>query len=220
MRYTQNYLKIMVLITAACILANFSSQEDGQTPNAVHATNFFGIITPLQGDPIKVENISISGLFENIPVYAIPANVDTDPSVNTTRLRLTEITSLNTVFDPNGKPKLLVFKGRDYIEIAVQFKDKTIKHYIIERSRQIFCYESFDALPKREFSFEGIKKLLIEGFTTRDRLCDAENKLRQLVVRAIGNLKAGIALVDKEDIKNNLNKIVIDLENGVKEIAR
>lgn len=219
MQYISKHLKMAALAAIFCVLANFSGQDEMQTPNAVHSTNFFGIVIPLQGDPIKVENISISGLFDTIPVYAIPLNTDTDPAVNTTRLRLSDITSITTVF-VEGKPKVLNFKGRDYVEINVEFKDKTINTYIIERSRQIFCYESFDALPKREFSLEGIKKLIVEGSSSRDRLCDAENKLRQATSRLIGSLKSEFASIDNPEQKEALLKVIENFENETKETTR
>lgn len=219
MQYPVKNIKIVALTAIFFILANFSSQDELQTPNAVHSTNFFGTVIPLQGDPIKVENISISGLFDTIPAYAIPINTDTDPAVNTTRLRLSDIMSIATVF-VEAKPKVLTFKGRDYIEIQVEFKDKTIKTYIIERSRQIFCYESFDALPKREFSLEGIKKLKIEGFSSRDRLCDAENKLRQATSRLVGSLKSEFEHIDNQQHKDSLYKVLENFEKETKEISR
>lgn len=188
------------LISLTGLLRGFSSQDDTSSTRPTHALQFFGTIATANGETIKVENISISGLIEGIPVYAIPVAPDVDPATNTTRLRLADTGTITTTYEQN-KAIIRTFRGREYVEIQVEFKDKTVKPYIIERSRQIFCYESFDMRPKREFSFEAVKKCIIEGSITRDSCNEAEQKLRKNTEQFLTDIEAQLQQISDEPAK-------------------
>ncbi len=156
-------LCLMSIVT----LANFSSESsvEGRQKNKI---NFCGTLTDIQGNTFNVENISISGSYDRIPVYQKPKNPDTKPDVNTTRLDLKEVAVIKL---PSAEPVISKFKNREYIDIIVVSNDKkrTESNYIIELNRKIMCDEVNDAGPiEKEISFQALGKLEINGYSYRD----------------------------------------------------
>jgi hypothetical protein len=156
------------------MLANFSSQNsvDGHQKNKI---NFCGTLTDIQGNTLDIDNISIAGSYDRIPVYQKPTNPDTKPDINTTRIDLQEVAAIKL---PSPEPVISKFKNREYIDIVIVSNDaqRTEKQYIIDLNRKILCDELNDAGPiEKEISFQALGNLEINGYTYRD----PENKGRK-----------------------------------------
>lgn len=174
---------ILLSISAVMLLVNagFRSEEGEEKP----AINFYGKLKPIGGPIQKIENILISGTYENIPFYGIPADSTADPKSNTTEIDLSQLKELKlTKFDKMGKG-IKKFNNREYIEVTVTFEKKkeaaqptdltdglwyVEKNYLVERSRKVLCdiVEVADTPLNKELRFEAIEKISIEGYKARE----------------------------------------------------
>lgn len=161
--------KINLALGAFLLCANFSMDQSGGevTGGGVKPiVNFKGTITDNTDKKFGVEHISISGLYKQIPVYAVPLNLknsDYNPTINTVRLDLAEI---NKITVPNPET-LLTFKNRTYIIIDVYSNNapNTKNNYLIENSKKVLCDEVNQAGPiERELQFSAIKEITINGY--------------------------------------------------------
>jgi hypothetical protein len=157
----------LFLILLCCTQLSKQSTDVREKPRI----NFKGEIIRPNNKVYEVENITISGLYQQIPLYAVPENKMSDPSEDTTFIELSEISELYPA-KANAREALHTFKDRDYIEITVVWKDskKTTENYIIEATRKILCDTISEAGPiERELSFFALKKLILKGYAYRDR---------------------------------------------------
>ncbi len=154
---------------AFLLCANFSMDQSGGevTGGGVKPiVNFKGQITDNTEKTFQVENISISGLYKQIPVYAVPSNLkdsEYNPTVNTIRLDLAEIKKI-TVLNPET---LLTFKNRTYIVIDVYSNNApdTKNSYLMENSKKVLCAEVNPAGPiERELQFSAIREIVIDSY--------------------------------------------------------
>lgn len=194
-----NKYSSLVLACAAlvCLMnTGYQSTEKKEAP----AINFKGTVRT-NGDQDKAENITISGLYENIPLYGIPQGAETSPTTNVTNVRLDEIDAIR---HKPGAASIKEFQKRDYVEIEVEFKQQKKKNYLVERSRKLY-YEipfsdpSIKPLAK-EVSFEALSELLITGYTQKTRSeMTAQPKEQSAAKEAIcAQAKKDIATLEKE----------------------
>lgn len=180
-----------------CLMnTGFQSTEKKEAP----AINFKGIVRT-NGDHEKAENISISGLYENIPLYGIPKASDTSPTTNVTHVRLDEINAIR--YKP-GKESIKEYQKRDYVVIEVEFKTGKKQNYLVERSRKLY-YEIPFSDPsikplEKELNFEALTELTIQGFTQRARNEQkVQTKEKSAAQEAIcAQAKKDIATLEKE----------------------
>lgn len=111
-----------------------------------------------------VDKVTIGGLYENIPFYGIPPNMDISPTADPTFLDLDDIVSIEPAF-PTLKENLRSYKGREYVEVKIVEKgSNTPRHYLVEKERKIFCEEiTAGAQHQREPHFEALQRLTIQG---------------------------------------------------------
>lgn len=165
--------RIGIVISALLLCAQFSSQQSSLGTPEKPAINISGtlITDGVDGNPHEVENITISGRYENIPVYEKPSSEDVNPDINTTRLDLRQISEIRPV-----SVEILKFNNRDYVEIEIVSNDakKTKNTYIIERVKRVQCDEVNAAGPiEKEVSFLAIKNLIIKGSRPRqEAICE------------------------------------------------
>jgi len=155
---------IMLGVLTALVCLNFgSSQDTSVAGNEKPKIDFYGSLTDTTGNTYKVENISISGMYKQIPVYQKPALQEQDPSINITKLDFVEIYSIKV---PNQQ-EILSFKNREYIEIEITSRDpeRTKQRYIIEKNKRILCDQiNAGGLIEKDLSFEALDTLLIDGY--------------------------------------------------------
>lgn len=162
----KKYSIVLGLIACLCLInTGFQSTGKKESP----AINFKGVVKT-NGDTDKAENITISGLYENIPFYGIPQASETSPATNVTLIRLDEVAKIR---HKPGKESIKEFQKRDYVEIEVEFKQGKNKTYLIERSRKLnyeipFSDPSIKPLEK-DLSFEALTELIIQGYVQKSR---------------------------------------------------
>lgn len=147
------------------LCANFGAQDESVAGREKPRINFYGTLTDTTGESYNVENISISGMCKQIPVYQKPASKDVDPTINITRIDFSELHSIS-VPNPNA---ILNYNNRQYIEILITSKDhsKTSKTYIIERSKRLICDQINTAGPiEKDLSFQAVDTVVFEGYRT------------------------------------------------------
>lgn len=163
-----------MLILLAFIVANFSSQSESPTNKDLHSINIWGKVTTIQDEAYDIENISLSGQYEDITVYAKPISKNTDPSNNKTPLNLIDIRTLKPIIEQGKSPVAYVYKNREYIEISIDWKQKRSskrakeQRFIIERDKRLICYVTAEPKQKKDIALEAISKLEIKGYYHRD----------------------------------------------------
>ncbi|MBY0110035.1 MAG: hypothetical protein K2X90_02925 [Candidatus Babeliaceae bacterium] len=160
---------LCILLSALIVFmcTGFSQSSKDEAPQK-HYLNYQGEITDLEGKRYNVDNISISGKLRSIKMYEKPVDASRDPAENITAFDLDQIYSI----EPAEKAKCdnPHYKNKHYTEIIVTLNspDKNQRHYVIESSQKIECYEISAAGPlEKKLTFNAIKKLTITGRTER-----------------------------------------------------
>lgn len=154
--------KIGLVVITFLLCANFGTDDTSVAGREKPRINFYGKLTDTSSKTYNVENITISGMYKQIPFYQKPAQKETDPHINITRLDFSEIHSIR-VPQPN---MILVFNNHQYIEVEITSKDpqKTKDTYIIEKSKRVICDQVNNAGPiEKELSFQAVDILIFEG---------------------------------------------------------
>jgi len=155
-----NYIRLFTAIIGFFMCAQFS-QNASTDVREKPKINIMGQVCDTSSNCFDVENITISGMWKQIPVYSKPRKNNLSPEANTTRLDLDEIKEIR-VPNQDDAPLTYKFKNREYIEIEVILHDGTKNSYIIDRSRKVYCDRTTGAGPQeKELSFEAIEKLII-----------------------------------------------------------
>jgi hypothetical protein len=165
----------LLAIATFLLCANFGVQDESVTGREKPRINFYGTLTDTAGKKYKVESITISGMYKQVPVYQKPKNKETDPSINITRIDFAEVHSIH-VPHPNV---LLIYNNRQYVEITIASKDitKTKDTYIIERSKRVICDQINTAGPiEKDLSFQAVDKLVFEGHKPLKQEDKVDNK--------------------------------------------
>ena len=141
--------------------SNTSVTGDGKKPDI----NFYGTVVDNTGTSVKANDITIGGMYRQIPVYVKPKNLnqkDYNPADNIARLDLAEISQIS-IGDPE---KIYTFVNRTYIEIHVLSNDKkTTNTYIIETTKKLFFNEANESGPiEREVALNALQEVNIRGY--------------------------------------------------------
>ena len=158
----KSYSAPFFALGAIFLCAQFGSQDSSIAGHKKPKINFYGTLTDTSGNTFNVENITLSGLYKQVPFYAKPQEPKADPAINITRLDLHEIEKVE-VPHPD---KLLTFNNRQYIEVIVTSADPahTKNHYIIEKSKRIICDQVNRAgAIEKDLSYQALDNFVIEG---------------------------------------------------------
>lgn len=175
-----HYQTPLFALGAFFLCANFSSQDTSITGREKPKINFYGTLTDTSGNTFEVENITISGLYKQIPLYAKPNDPKVDPTINITRIDINEISQVE-IPHPNT---FLTYNNRQYVEIIITSADatKTTQHYITEKTKRIICDQVNAAgTIEKDLSYQAIDKIIIKGHktpqpTTEDNYPATQNK--------------------------------------------
>lgn len=158
----QKHFYSLFIVGVILLCANFSSQDSTIAGGEKPPINFYGKLTDSTGQTYDVENITISNMYRQVPVYKEPNDKNIDPSINITRLDFAEIYSI-TVPHQN---EVLTFNNRQYITLEVTSSDsqKTKQTYIIERSKRVICDEVNTAgAIEKDLAFQAVDTLVFAG---------------------------------------------------------
>lgn len=171
------------LISLLCL--NLSSPDLTVAGGEKPTINFSGKLQDTNGDSYVVENITISGMYKQIPMYKKPNKVTTKPTANITRIDLSEI-SLITV----PEKTVHTFDGRDYIELEITYKDpkKTKERFIIEMHKRIWCDQVNQAGPlEKDLAFDAVESVLLEGYKMAEFAKTKENSKEEPLKESSSN---------------------------------
>jgi hypothetical protein len=187
-------ISLLVYPLLIIVLANWSSSESSGDGYRQHRVNFYGTIYTCHEDgrSYTVDNISLSNLIKQIPLYEIPSSIapagaehksklTSNPRKGIiTRLDLSEISEI-IVPEPEFEYFFQEKKGAaktNYIEIEIVYNCPEQKEasYLIETTRKILCNEINPAGPvEKEFPVQSFCRLIIRGYKNRD---EEEKKMR------------------------------------------
>lgn len=159
----KKFTLVLLPVILFCLLnTGFQSTEKSEHEPAI---NFYGTV-----NEESAENITIAGLYENIPFYSMPVAAETAPSADVVRVRLDEVKAIRHV---PGKESIKQFQKRDYVELEIEFENGKRQPYLVERGRKIYYEIPFsDAnikpLPK-EMLFEALVHMQIKGYNQKPR---------------------------------------------------
>jgi hypothetical protein len=127
--------------------------------------NFYGTVIDNTGTTVNANDITISGMYRQIPVYLEPKDLtqkDYNPADNIARLDLAEISKISI----ENPEKLYTFLNRTYIEIHVLSNDnKTTNKYIIETSKKVLFDEVNESGPiEREVALTALQEVNVKGY--------------------------------------------------------
>lgn len=168
--------KVLLASLAFIFCVNFSTQQSEES-KVKPTVNFYGTIRDTSGAEYNVDNITISGLYKRIPVYAVPAKATDNPQDNKTLIDLDEEYQIKQMIPHDAS--VVTFNNRQYVKIEVisRDKEKTKRNYIVEKTRKIYCNEKCDAGPKeKEFSFTALDILTIDGYKSQEEEKSDEKK--------------------------------------------
>jgi hypothetical protein len=189
-------LFIISLIPSTLTYANWSSTAAKDLKQPV---NFSGKITTHQGQDFVVDNISVQGRYEKIPVIDKPVNhaeatlntdtkqqeikLDANPNTDFTKtyLDLNEIKEIS-VQSPNI---IWIYQKKErsqkieFVEIEVITKSDTKTSYLLEVKTPVYCDAIDSAGPQEKtVPLSAVKTLTIEGYSYRDTSKDANKKCK------------------------------------------
>lgn len=206
----KKHIHISYALLSLVLCAQFSLDQDNASVSGKSvkpAVDFMGSITDNSGKTFKAQNITISGLYKQIPVFEKPKDMhDTSykPSINIIRLDLSEISRIHV---PHPE-STFIFDSRNYIEIDVFSHDpkKTKNSYLIENSKKILCEEINGAGPiERELQFSALVDLTITTYMQQKK--DDKNPEKTLCCSPCKDTKSKKAEpTEKTKKETDLNK--------------
>jgi len=128
-----------------------------------------------EAKPIKVDNISVDGKYQQIPVYEKPKSTQTNLENNPkkgiiTKIDLSEIQEIR-VPQPSKTWHYQRSDGArksDYVEIEVVQK-KEITYYLIDFDRKLICDQiKQSSLTEMEVPFNLLDRIIIHGYEKRE----------------------------------------------------
>lgn len=204
----QNFLIAIFFSSIAIIFFAQFSGQNSSTPSCIKpAINVSGILHDSSDQSYSVENITISGRYNDIPVYQKPKIATVNPDVNTTRIDLREVSEIRL-----ASQEILKFNNRDYIEIEIFSKDarRTKNTYIIDRNKRLQCDEINEAGPiEKELSFLAVKSLEIKKSRPREEVyCEGKRnfELNKNMVTDMTITKTKALINQLEDTTKQISK--------------
>lgn len=150
------------------VCANLGEQEKNKSVvgNDFPDVDVYGTIEDTSGNTFNnIHNIRIGRMYKSIPMFTVPPQKTDNPADSTTYKDLVELQSI-TVPDPN---KSETYNGREYIGLDTVTRSGEKEHYIVEKSRTILCdMKRGDDLEKKEFKFNRIHSITIEGWKKKE----------------------------------------------------
>ncbi len=169
---TNKALLFLPIIVVLCL--NLGSPDISVAGGEKPTINFKGKLQDTNGDTYLVENITISGLYKQIPMYKKPNKITLKPTDNITRIDLSEISLISV-----PEKTAVMFDGRDYIELEITFRDptKTKERFIIEKHKRIWCDQVNAAGPiEKDLAFNAIETVTIESYKMSELAQKDQNK--------------------------------------------
>ena len=200
----QKIKRPLLALSALLLCAQLSMDSDDKSISGGGLkpdVNFTGVIQDNTGKKFKASNITISGLYKQIPMYQKPTDIQDssyNPSINMIRLDLAEVSKIE-VPHPDD---IHIFQDRKYMIIEVYSKNaaQTKNVYLIENSKKVLCREINSSGPiERELGFAAIQIMTITGYARPTPEETTQSKKHH----AMPTPKAGKSIVKYKPTKSN-----------------
>ena len=189
----------MIAITALATTTTQTQWSSTAAKDLKQPVNFSGTLTTHQGQEFIVDNISVYGKYEKIPVidkpvkhaepimntetkqYEIKLDANPNSEFSKTSLDLNEIKEIsvpnpNTIWVYQKKER---HQKMEFLEIEVTTKSDTKTSYLLEAKTPIYCDAVDSAGPQEKtVPLSAVKTLIIDGYTYRDTSNDKNKKCR------------------------------------------
>jgi hypothetical protein len=189
-------IALLALLQTSITYPNWSSTAAKDLKQPV---NFSGKLTTHQGQEFIVDNISVYGKYEKIPVIDKPVNhaepvnnsetkqleikLDANPNADFTKtsLDLNEIKEISVPFPST----IWIYQKKErsqkieFTEVHVTTNSNTKTAYLVEAKTPVYCDAIDSAGPQEKtVPLSAIKTLTIEGYTYRDTSKDKDKKCK------------------------------------------
>lgn len=194
----------MPLVWNIMLCATFG-QQSSENPQTRLPLNFKGTLEDIQGNIFTVDNISLSGNYQNIPFYTQPTKEDLSPTAHTTFIDLKNITSLEPV-RKNEEPVFEHYQNHTYqlVNVILNNDEHTQHHYLLDAHKKITCelQEGSHAL-RKELALEAVKKLTITSFEQQETI-SAAKQAEEATLKEKQCAKAGQVI---HELQTAVNKV-------------
>ena len=153
----KNLCKTTSIITLIVIFCLNYSKESSECDDKRPSWNCSGTLIDSENRIHDIEFITISGLYEKVPVYYEPDSPQKNPSGHTQLINIRDIKELTA--NPIAGKK--TFMDRQYVEITVYFKKGGQEKYLVEEYRELWYFLPTGPSGKAEVKFDRIKSLKI-----------------------------------------------------------
>lgn len=159
----KNIYKTTSIITLIVIFCLNYSKDSSEWDDKKPSWNCHGTLIDSENRTHDIEFITISGLYEKIPVYYEPDSPKKNPSGHTQLINLRDIKELTA--DPvQGKKS---FMDRNYVEITATFRKGGKEKYLVEEYRELWYFLPTGPTGKAEVKFDRIRSLKIDKCSLR-----------------------------------------------------
>ena len=158
----KTYKEYGLIITVLIFCLNFS-QGSTDWEDKKPSWNCQGTLLDSEGRTHSVEFITISGMYEKVPVYYEPSDSEQKPSGHTQLISLRDVKKISA--DPTADKKM--YKDRNYVEITVTFKKGGQQKYLIEEYRELWYFLPNGPSGKAEVKFDRLQSLTIDKCTVK-----------------------------------------------------
>lgn len=166
-------IRPLIAVIGFLLLTNFGAQDESVTGRIKPTINFYGTLTDTSENSYDVENITIAGMYKQVPFYTKPKSKEIDPTINITKIDFAEIAELKVI----NPEQVLIFNNRNYIEVQIISKDtqRTASSYIIETSKRIICDQINTAGPiEKDLSFKALNTIVFKGHKSAQKETEPE----------------------------------------------
>ena len=159
----KQWYRLSLALAGFMVLGNFSTQDNSIAGREKPHINFYGTLVDTEGQQYNVENITISGIYKQIPFYKKPADKSINPTIHITRIDFAETKKISV---PHPQD-ILIFDNRSYIEVTITTSDGKVMPYIIEKSKRLMCDEISKAGGiEKDLSFQALQSIEFHGHKT------------------------------------------------------
>lgn len=235
-----NILLICAVLSIHPLYPSFGTFS--QKPKGKPSVNFSGTIKTSDGQTIDVENITISGKFEDIDLYKQPKSQKTDPKTFALFPDLGDLKEIQVrkglfVYQPPPTPRTKKLpKAKKHNQLTLVYKNGTKQKVLIPHGRRLWADQRINGkLVEQKISFDALRHVSINE--PKARIAKKESrKPKKAIINAgpsetdtiklnaiqatimrIGHIFTQLATAGKQqydDLKDTLEQLLRDLKDS------
>ncbi len=235
-----NLLMIFIILSSHNLYASLGIFS--QKPKGKPSVNFSGTIKTSDGQTIEVENITISGKFEDIDLYKQPKSQKTDPKSFALFPDLADLQEIKVskglfTYQPPKTPKSKKLPpAKKHNQLTLVYKNGTTQKVLIPHKRRLWADQRIDGkLVEQKISFDALRHIALKESKTRSEKKQPRkpkkainhsfptesdtiklNAIQATIIR-IGHIFTQLATASKQqydDLKDTLEQLFTDLKDS------